>query len=508
MFRRFLTLPARKELTPSVHPSFKSMKPLIDQTFVGRSTMQSQISKLHTIYCGPALSSGCSADFLNSAIYFASIHCKKLSPEHLSLCKSRLKELEPPVFLVLCEKLLKSNNWHLADQLIAVAFGEAELDALLFKFEVFALSGYFAKMREILSQMSAANLMSIEVIKWSSAFMSDEFNLHKLPSIVECDVKWKKLLFLILKGRILSANPPPVELMVKAIDVMIPVYSHSASLLRLLYMRLNGPATSLPEVLHSKTIKSRDLLFLALRIQPSKFSYALLLDSYTSIIDRLVAKTVIEALGASGDFLAFANFCLDKKIPLPQTAFAKTVDALDFDAISDTFVDLAHRQNLLFSRAFYERLLEKQVNSADFNFYTCFNLLKRSKSEKFAIILLEKAIQCGEIEIAYKVFKTTIPNGSIDSFLRVHLSSFFSHGQVDGRISGDFELFKRLFFHSCHRQLKISQKLCQKGLELALLQADFVFATQLRAYMNNYGYCDSGAALMRGIMSIWKNIYK
>jgi hypothetical protein len=122
--------------------------------------------------------------------------------------------------------------------------------------------------------------------------------------------------------------------------------------------------------------------------------------------------------------------------------------------------------------------------------------------------MLEKAIQCSEIEMAFKIFQICIPNGSIESYLNAHLSSFIVDGRVDGKIGGDFELFKRLLLHSYDLQLQISQRLCQKGLEMALLRADFSFATQLRSYMNNFGYCDSGAAMARGIMSIWKNIYK
>ncbi len=506
MFRRFLTLPVVKELSPNVHPSFQAMKPLIDQTFVGRSTMQSQISKLHTIYCGPALTNACSTDFFNSAIYFASIHCKKLSTEQLNLCHSRLKELQPAVLLVLCEKLLKSSNWHIAEQLIAVAFGEAELEALLFKFEVFSLSGYFAKMREILSQMSISNLMPIEVIKWSNAFMSDEMHLSKLPVATDFELKWRKLLFLILKGRILSSNPPAVELMVKSIECLEPLYPLATSLLKLLYMRLDGSAAVLQDILPSKNIKSKYLLFLALRIQPAKFSYAMLLDSYAALIDRLIAKTAIEAFGAVGDFFHFAKFCLERRIPVPQTAFAKAIESIE---VPEDFIQLAHRRNLQFSPSFYERLLEKQLSASEINFYASYKLLKRCKSEKYSTILLEKAIICQEIEMAFQVFKVTIPNASIDSFVTTHLSSFLYRGEiVDGQINGDFNLFKGLFFHSCHRQLQLSQRLCQKGLELALLEADFSFASQLRSYMNNYNYCDSGAAMMRGIMSIWKNIYK
>lgn len=321
-------------------------------------------------------------------------------------------------------------------------------------------------------------------------------------------------MYLILKGRILSSLPPDAEKAVKAIEVLEPVFPKSASLLRLLYMRLGGSSSvaNLHNVIQSSNITSRDLLYLALKMQPSKFSYALLLDSYSSITDGLIAKTAIECFGAEGDFIPFVSFCLEQHIPLPRPLLAKTFDAVAFESVPEKLIDLAHAQSVYFSPRFYDALLEKQLTSSpssSFDYYKCFHLLKRCRSGRHSYIFLEKAIQHGEIEMAFIVFRTIFPTGSVDSFVSAHLPSFLAaNEEVTGEIGGNFELFRHIFDYCCHRQLKISQKLCQRGLEMALIRADFSFATQLRSYMNNYNYCDSGEFLMRAVMSTWKNIYK
>lgn len=503
MLRRlYSSAPVITTLSAGSHPKFQVMKRTIDDLFKNKSVMQSQISKLYSLYNNEPKLDGVEADFLNSALYFSAITCKSIPSAHITACQHRIKEIQRPVLLSVCEKLLRSNNWPVAEKLIAAAFEPT--DGLFFKFEVFARSGYFSKMKELLSNMHEQNLLPIEVIKWTNALMSLELSLKSLTAIHDASGNWKRLLYLILKGRILSADPPSVEKTVEAIGYLKSVVPEASTLLRVLFIKKSSIGNvELTAESITDAVKTRDLLFLALKLKPSKFSYNVLLKTYSRLVDNLIARTALSVYGSSEGIKDFLIFCLENKIALPQKQFAQVSHDLPFD---ETFMDLAHSQNLFFSRDYYERNMPLLLQIGSHKFYKCVKIFK--KQPVHGELLLQKALELKELEIAHFIHtKLNRKDFSTDQISKN--SHYFVHnGVFDGKISGNYNLFKELFDWSGKNGLIVSQQLCQKGMEMALLKADFFFAEQLRAYMNNLNYCDSKEKLVKKAISLWRNKFK
>lgn len=123
-------------------------------------------------------------------------------------------------------------------------------------------------------------------------------------------------------------------------------------------------------------------------------------------------------------------------------------------------------------------------------------------------MLLETAAELNELEIAHLIHTKLGRKDFFTNFLPRNLSFFVTDRTFDGKLTGNYDLFKDVFDWTGKNGLFISQRLCQKGMEMALLKADFFFADQLRAYMNNLNYSDSKEKLVKEAVSFWRNKIK
>ena len=373
-----------------------------------KTANQSQISKLASFYKNISPAQLSERGQLSNALYFSSFFCKSLPTNLLNAAEDHVKALEDDVLRVVAQKLLRLNQWHIAERLINKKFDGPEGENL--KFEVFSLNGNYRKMVEQLPRMwSVPQNIQFQLI---CLLNSKDGKLPEIEDGIDLG-PWGKLLNVALKGRLLSANPPTLMTFLRIIEILshriridssvlilgltktTDIYFDAESIglvksvfskmssenLMSLANKLQDSRKEIPEELVSTLLEqickqsigtgertASSLLGWIIKFSPDQYSYNLLIKEFGGLIDERIARKAIDAIGLSDQYtMQFIEFCLlERGLSLAQETIRKAVDisAEKFGYLpSEDLLRHIHQNGLVLSSVFYLKYLQKLLEN-------------------------------------------------------------------------------------------------------------------------------------------------
>lgn len=406
-------------------PSFILVKDYLHKLQANRSTSQSEITKLSTYYRSldsDLISSN--EKLLNSVIYFTAIFSKNIPERFLRVAQSHLDRIDEGVLRAFAQKLLKTNQWPVAEKLINNKFKLQSAKAELMKFEVLALNGNYRKMVDQLAHLarSAAIPQKIQFQLLCLLNSKDGREVFDDKNML-IDSEWNRLLQISLKGKILSLHPPTLvvflrqlfsilkpnfmnsnllflalkkcenengrELCTEGKELLTSIYKEMSplDLLKLAYM-LRTQKTKAPDEVFTllmmmldqdqehtdknqtkqidKNIILNTTLCWIIRNQPEKYSYDVLMTEFPDLLDLTIAEVALKHMGISDESaIRFVEFCmLKKKILFKKEILKQVIDVASeqFEYFSsERFIRFIHKKGYTLSPQFYLKTLKSKI---------------------------------------------------------------------------------------------------------------------------------------------------
>ena len=450
-------------------PCFSVVKNYFHKLQANRSTSQSEITKLSTYYRN--LDSDLilsNENLLNSVIYFTTIFSKNIPERFLRAAQNQLDLLDDGVLRAFAQKLLRSNQWPVAEKLIKNKFKFQSPEAELMKFEVLALNGNYRKMLEQLAHLAKSgaipqNIQFQLLCLLNSKDGREVFDKKNLA----IDSKWNRLLQISLKGKILSLHPPTLivflrqlfsisqpnfihpsllllafnkcenengrELCTEGKNLLESIYKEMSpmDLLKLAYM-LRTQKTKAPEevftllmvmldqtnIAKTQTKQADKVMILnttlcwILRNHPENYSYNVLMTEFPDLLDLAVAEVALESMGMSdGSFVRFVEFCmLEKNILFKKEMFKQIIDIASeqFEYVpTKKFIRFIHQKGYNLSPQFYLNFILKS------KIYQCNNEIdKFNEAYNFFKLIPPESLH-GELLQQYLLIATELLDASM-----------------------------------------------------------------------------------------------
>lgn len=403
-------------------PCFSVVKNYFHKLQANRSTSQSEIAKLSTYY--RSLDSDLilsNEKILNSVIYFTAIFSKNIPERFLRVAQSHLDMLDDGVLRAFAQKLLRSNQWPVAEKLIKNKFKFQSPEAELMKFEVLALNGNYRKMLEQLAHLAKSGAIPQNIQFQLLCLLNSKDGREVFDKNLFIDSEWNRLLQISLKGKILSLYPPTLivflrqlfsisqpnsinpnllvlafnkcenengrELCTEGKDLLELIYKEMSSmdLLKLAYM-LRTQKTKAPEevftllmmmldqtlITKTQTKQIDEIMILnttlcwIIRNHPEKYSYDVLMTEFPGLLDLAAAEVALESMGMSdGSFIRFVEFCmLEKNILFKKEMLKQFIDIASeqFEYVpSKRFIRFIHQKGYTLSPQFYLKTIKSKI---------------------------------------------------------------------------------------------------------------------------------------------------
>jgi hypothetical protein len=453
--------------------SFNEVRPYFLKLQSNPTVHQREISKLSTYYKNLSVAQLSDRSQLNSALYFSSVFCNKISLKLIEAAQLYSEEIEISVLRIFGQKLFRLNQWPVAEKIIDEKFKSFEREeGESFKFEVYALNGNFRKMIEQLPLMAKSEIP--QEIYYLLLNLINFKDGSEVGEILKATPKynyenWGKLLQIAVKGKLLSKMPMTFEVFLRQAEALSSRFELEPSLLILAFNKCDGidrveelnleqikqlksifkavtegklnllannlkllekklpkeiSSTLLAELCQdpfgSDEIARSSLLCWIIKYYPENYSYELLMTEFSQAVDDNVAKIALEAIGLNDEnVMNFIEFCLmEKGIFIDKVSLRDAVD-ISYENFnyepSDEFMKFIHRKGYNLSSKFYLKRLKQIIQSNSANSYRAFECFKLISADSLHGELLQEYLR-----LSQELLEMMIKSSNLDSCHKIY----------------------------------------------------------------------------------------
>ena len=214
------------------------------------SAHQREISKLSSYYKNLTKEELSDMYRMNNGLLFSSLFCKSIPSNLIEAAQDDGGYIECGVLRILGQKLLRTNQWPLAEKIIKEKFNDDSSDNFripeeTLKYEIYALNGNFQKMIEQLPLLAKSEIpqevyyLLLNLLNFKDGNEVAEIMRTK-PDFDFNDWSWSRLAQVTMKGKLMSKKPVPFGVFLRQAEALSSRIELEPSLLMLAFNKCEG----------------------------------------------------------------------------------------------------------------------------------------------------------------------------------------------------------------------------------------------------------------------------